>query len=143
MANLIHIIYASKETEKLDDAVLFDLLARSKRDNQRRDVTGMLLYDQGCFLQILEGEKETVEKLFDKIQKDKRHTNVVIIIKEAIAERRFSDWSMGHAAISCEDLKKIEGLNDFFVGGQCLGYIDKGRAKKILHAFSVGRWHLS
>ena len=142
MSELMHLIYASKATIDFSDDDIVDLLTKARKNNQSLNVTGMLLFEKGSFLQVLEGEEETVNKLFTKISRDKRHANIVNIISEAISERYLSDWSMGYVSISRSELEKIEGMNDFFKGGSCLADIDKGRAKKILNAFAGGRWRL-
>jgi len=142
MSELMHLIYASKATVDFSDNDLVELLKKARKNNHSLDVTGMLLFDNGSFLQVLEGEEETVNMLFKEISKDERHENIVKIINEAIPERQFNDWSMGYASISRSELEKIEGMNDFFKGSTCLADIDKGRAKKILTVFSNGRWRL-
>lgn len=142
MSDLIHLIYASKATIDFSEDDIVYLLAKARKNNNSLNVTGMLLFDKGSFLQILEGEEKVVNKLFTEISKDKRHGNIVKIITEAISRRHFNDWSMGYARISRSELEKIEGMNDFFKGSTCLADIDKGRAKKILTAFADGRWRL-
>lgn len=139
---LVHLIYASKVTNGFSVNDTVELLTKAREKNHSLNVTGMLLFDEDSFLQVLEGEAETVSKLFTEISKDKRHAKIVKIITEAICERYFNHWSMGCASISRSELEKIEGMNDFFRGGSCLVDLDKGRAKKILKAFADGRWRL-
>lgn len=142
MEDLIHIIYASEEDQILTDDVVFEILAKSRENNRKLNVTGMLLKDGASFFQVLEGEEAVVNRLFNRIEKDSRHKNIVKIICEAIPERTFADWSMGYAKVSREELSKIEGLNDFFLRHSCLTEIDTGRAKKLLKAFADGKWRL-
>ena len=142
MSKLIHLNYASRITSDISEDEILDILSAARKNNKANDVSGMLLYENGSFLQILEGEEETVNDLFEHISKDDRHNSIVKIISEAIAQRDFSDWSMGFANISLKKLEKLEGLNDFFVSGNCLADLDAGRAKKVLEAFSKGRWRL-
>jgi hypothetical protein len=66
---------------------------------------------------------------------------VVEIIHEPIARRSFSAWTMGFARLDEADRAQIPGLNDFFGAGHALNQIDGGRARKLLEAFSAGRWH--
>lgn len=142
MQQLIHLVYASKETRPLKTEEIYELLSQSRAHNRNLEVTGMLLYSQGSFFQILEGDETTVKALFEKIKRDSRHANVVQIVSEAIYKRTFSDWSMGYAALPAQELERIDGFNDFFSSGRCLADLDTGRAKKLLHAFGSGRWHL-
>ncbi|WP_351125024.1 BLUF domain-containing protein, partial [Shewanella sp. T24-MNA-CIBAN-0130] len=140
---LYHLIYASQETHKMGEDEILELLSKSKLANDKLSITGMLLYDERSFFQVLEGDKEIIENLFAHIAKDKMHEKVTKIIFEAIPERNFSKWSMGYSIVSSRDLNAIDGLNDFFSGENCLGDVDEGRAKKLLSAFSDGRWRLS
>jgi len=61
--------------------------------------------------------------------------------REPLVKRSFGGWSMGFSSVSPGELTKIDGLNDFFAGGSCFSQLDAGRAKKLLAAFSQGRWH--
>ena len=140
MPSLIHLIYASVATQELGTEQLTDLLRQSREANERVGLTGMLLYSDGNFFQVLEGEPEEVDKLYEKLHQDKRHTQLTLIIREPIVSRSFGDWSMGFSNISLNELEKIEGLNDFFHGGSCFTQLDAGREKKLLAAFGDGRW---
>jgi hypothetical protein len=140
MGRLIHIIYASAESTITMKDELLDLLEKSRKNNLNEGITGMLLHIEGSFFQILEGEEKSVEKLFELICRDQRHHKITVIIKESIAERAFSEWSMAFAGATKKQLENIEGLNDFFEHGSYLADIDPGRAKKILKAFSKGHW---
>ena len=143
MNSLYHLIYASKETHKVSEDEILELLSQSRQANKKLSITGMLLYNESSFFQVLEGEKDIIENLFAHIAKDKRHEKVTKIIFEVIPERKFSEWSMGYSIVSSRDLNAIEGMNDFFSGGNCLCDLDNGRAKKLLSAFSDGRWRLN
>ncbi len=75
-------------------------------------MTGLLLYLDGNFMQVLEGPEEAVMDIFGKIEKDIRHTNIIVILKDPIAEREFSEWSM--AFLNLDEIAKNEsGLSDF------------------------------
>jgi hypothetical protein len=102
----------------------------------------MLLHSDsdGSFFQVLEGEAAAIDQLFQKLLLDNRHSHLTVIIREPIAERSFGDWSMGFSSVSPEKLRKVPGLNDFFQKGSCFTDLDSGRAKKLLSAFSEGRW---
>ncbi len=140
MSPLVHLIYSSAATKPLPRAELVDLLDRARAKNSSLGITGMLLYVEGSFLQVLEGEPHAVEELFDVISGDPRHGGVVTIIHEPIAKRDFGEWSMGLADISADDLDSIVGLNDFFEMESCFTDLDSGRTKKLLKAFRAGRW---
>lgn len=140
MPTLIHLIYASVATQEFSHADLEALLAQSRKANKETGLTGMLLYSQGSFFQVVEGEAEAVERLYVKLCADPRHTQLTVIVREPIARRSFRTWSMGFSNASSQELATIPGLNDFFQSGSCLQQLDAGRAKKLLSAFARGRW---
>lgn len=142
MSSLIHTIYASRAVTDFSKDDIVNLLSKARKKNASLGITGMLLYDNGSFFQILEGEEAVLDQLFNEITADQRHHQIAKIISEAIPKRQFSDWSMGYAAISSDELKTIKGMNDFFTKQNCLAKIDAGRAKKLLKAFAQGRWRL-
>jgi Sensors of blue-light using FAD len=138
--SLIHCIYASTSTCHFGDDELSALLRKARQSNQALGVTGMLLHVDGSFFQVLEGEPEKVDALFGKIASDSRHSRVTIIIREPIARRSLTDWTMGYTPIAKQDVATIVGQNDFFAGASCLADLDDRRAKKLLAAFGKGRW---
>lgn len=142
MSDLYHLMYVSKETKKLSNDEVIEFLKAIRKNNIEYNITGMLLYDDGIFFQVIEGSKEHIENLFQSLLRDSRHHGVVQIIFEAIYERKFADWSMGYAQMSKEELSSIEAMNDFFKEGSCLMDLDSGRAKKLLKAFADGRWRI-
>lgn len=141
--DLIHCIYASAASQPFSMEEIQELLEKSRNNNAALGVTGMLLYEDGSFFQVLEGERESVAKVYTKVAADKRHQRVSKLIYEPIEERHFGDWSMGHAEISKDQLGEIEGLNDFFRNARCFTQLDDGRAKQLLKAFKDGRWRTS
>ncbi len=140
MSDLIHLIYVSVATDQFAEADLIGLLDIARVNNAAIEVTGMLLYSERNFFQVLEGEQEVVEGLYEKIASDSRHGKVTKIIQEPIEDRAFGKWTMGYTGASREQLRAIDGLSDFFSGGTCLAEIDSGRSKKLLGAFAKGRW---
>jgi hypothetical protein len=139
-ANLVHYIYASSLSEGYDSSELDLILKKARHNNEELDVTGMLLFDQGSFFQVLEGEEPVVASLYEKISLDERHSNLVKIIVEPIEERSFWNWSMGVAHLTRRELAAIPGMNDFFADGHSLAQLDFGRAKSLLAAFRDGRY---
>jgi hypothetical protein len=140
MSSLIHCIYTSAASRPLETADITDLLQKARDSNQRLGLTGMLLYTEGSFFQVLEGEPDVVDALYAKIVVDKRHVQVTKVVREPISKRAFDAWSMGFSAATRAELASIPGLNDFFGKAQSFTAIDAGRAKKLLEAFADGRW---
>ncbi len=140
MSTLVHLIYASTAVNDFDQQELVVLLRKAREANAQVGITGMLLYIEGNFFQVLEGEPAAVDRQFAKIALDKRHAKVVTIIKEPIVKRAFGDWTMGFAEISVREFQRLDGLNDFFAEGSVLAQLGSGRAKKLVTAFGQGSW---
>lgn len=140
MPDLMHCIYASAATRHFEAAELTALLQAARKHNDAAGLTGMLLYTEGSFFQVLEGIPDAVEALYARIERDKRHEHVTKIVAEAIPSRSFEHWTMGFSQVSRKELALISGTNDFFSGSSCFLGLDNGRAKKLLSAFREGRW---
>ena len=140
---LVHLIYTSAISPSLDKDEILEILKAARTKNAKLGVTGMLLFDEGDFFQILEGDADVVNRLFATIGKDKRHHQVTKVILEPIPERNFSDWTMGYSKIPRTEIETIDGLNDFFTTGKSLHDLDEGRARKLLDAFKEGKWRSS
>jgi Sensors of blue-light using FAD len=142
--NLVHCVYCSASTKiPLSSTELEVLLSECRRSNAKADVTGILLYQNGSFFQVLEGEGEKVEALFSRISSDKRHHQTKKIIFECIPTRYFAAWTMGFPKITSKELATIPGLNDFFHHGTSYVELGEGRAKSLLAAFKDGKWRAS
>lgn len=140
MSTLVHLIYASTAVNDFDQQELVVLLRKAREANAQAGITGMLLYIEGNFFQVLEGEQAAVDRQFAKIALDQRHAKVVTIIKEPIVKRAFGDWTMGFAEITLREFQRLDGLNDFFAEGSVLAQLGSGRAKKLVTAFAQGSW---
>jgi Sensors of blue-light using FAD len=92
---LVRLIYASRAVPAIDQEELLAILKKSKANNPKSGVTGALCFSEGVFLQVLEGGRAAVNKLYNRIASDARHTDVVLLNYEEIEERRFAGWSMG------------------------------------------------
>jgi hypothetical protein len=112
-ASMIQISYISQAAEPMSSEDLLSLLMQCRRNNMARDVTGMLLFANGTFLQVVEGDDRVVDDLVAVIEKDPRHTSVQLLGRRAIEARQYADWSMGFERVTSESFKTIEGLRDF------------------------------
>lgn len=140
MTDLIQLVYVSKATGEVSCEDLTKLLLKIRPNNQLNNITGMLLFDGGSFMQVIEGAPNDIAHLFSRIQLDPRHEQIVHILEKPIAKRQFPDWSMGFRDITDAMLDSIDGLNDFFVAKSCLAQVDSSRAVRILDAFAKGKW---
>jgi hypothetical protein len=109
---MFRIIYSSAATAPFSEQQLEDLLQKSRRDNLAADITGMLLYKDGNFMQTLEGPVIAVRTLLEKIKSDPRHGDVTTLMEGPILERSFGSWSMGFKKITQETLSGLPGYHD-------------------------------
>jgi hypothetical protein len=141
---LVHCIYCSASTAaELTPAEVSELLNNCRSSNAKCEITGMLLYQQRSFFQVLEGDRNVVESLFKKISADPRHERVTKVVQEPIEERAFANGTLGYPRLTAKELGGIPGLNDFFASGKSYLEIGEGRAKNLLAAFKDGRWRTS
>jgi hypothetical protein len=101
---LVRLLYASRTAKAIDDKLIDAILHCSQENNLVHGITGVLCLDHrtGLFLQVLEGARPAVNRLFTNIMKDPRHDNVLLLMFDEIEERRFPGWRMGSV-----DLNKI------------------------------------
>lgn len=110
-STMFSLVYVSSATHLFTDQELIDLLKKSRANNQRQDITGLMLYKDGNFIQVLEGPEEAVLATFNKIALDPRHTGLVILSRQQIAERQFPDWAMGFR--NANKLQDVAGVSAY------------------------------
>ena len=86
------------------------VLASSRRNNAADGITGALMFNRGCFAQVLEGPRPALERTFERIQRDPRHEDVLLLQFERIQERGFPDWSMAFIGHSAEGSRLHDGI---------------------------------
>ncbi len=93
-AALYFLIYVSKATQPLDGAALEALRKRARDFNRSAGITGCLIYRDGYFMQMLEGQRASLFALLDKIKADPRHHDVRMVIESPLRQRVFQDWGL-------------------------------------------------
>ena len=88
--------YRSKAIEDITPNDVYEIVKTAKEFNSSLDITGCLIFDNGYFIQILEGKKEYVEELYFKIKKDRRHTFANVLSKGIAPKRIFENWDMAY-----------------------------------------------
>jgi hypothetical protein len=134
---VIQLIYTSAAARPFTTEALRELLRRARETNTALGVSGLLLHVDGTFLQLLEGERDAVQGLYDRISRDPRHARVVTLLARDIDERNFPDWSMGFfdgtgRATSVAGYRAGTGFTD--LAG------DTSTVLKIVRDFRGGRW---
>jgi hypothetical protein len=105
MKNLIQIIYISRSTfVPADNSVGIEpnvarILHKSRSNNVKNGLVGVLYFGNGCFFQCLEGEETAVDALYQKLEADPRHKDVRLISKKRIAAKSFGNWAMKYVPI--------------------------------------------
>jgi hypothetical protein len=111
---LCRLVYFSRSElrhEELKTSVE-QILVASQRNNARVGVTGALMFNSGCFAQVLEGVPSAVEETFERIQLDMRHRETVVLLVQPTSHRVFSNWSMGYVGTSATDKRMLGGVSD-------------------------------
>lgn len=135
---MIQLIYRSAATSPLSEAQLGDLLKQARDTNARLGLTGLLLYDDGSFLQVLEGEPQPLLTLYERILKDPRHDRIMKLLHCELEHRRFGEWRMGFVSVTRLGLS-IPGYSDFLRhGGTTTSTGDQ--ALRVLSQFRDGRF---
>jgi hypothetical protein len=107
------LIYVSIATDPFAQKDLVDLLTVSRRNNTADGITGLLLFKEGKFMQLLEGEKEAVDRLFEKIKSDPRHGNVITLLSGEQDGRGFADFSMGFQNLDDPSVRSLPGYSPY------------------------------
>jgi len=134
---MLSIVYVSSATHLLEDGELVEMLRTCVKNNTRDQITGLLLYKGGNFMQAIEGPDDAVRALFERILQDPRHTAVYKLRETPIQQREFSKWSMAFRNVDRLPPEALAGfslfLNDEFTAD--VFRQDPGRAHKLLLMF--------
>ncbi|WP_281560554.1 BLUF domain-containing protein [Thalassomonas sp. RHCl1] len=134
---MVHLIYTSSAVGVPNEQDLTELLEQARARNIRQNITGMLLYANGTYMQVLEGDSRDVHDIYASIKKDPRNTNVLTLVEEVIPARSFPDWSMGFRNLTVCSPEDLPGFIDV-LNEQAKHKIvikDEGISKKLLANF--------
>ena len=130
---MYRLVYKSVACAPFSETELKKLLMNSRLRNAEAGLTGMLIYDGGTFLQMLEGDMAPIFKTFARIERDPRHKDIAVLLRDPnAAERAFGHWSMGYAGGST-----AAGILKGFVdlpNGLRTASLDRSSAVRILDA---------
>ena len=119
-SSLFQLVYYSRNRlggtpEALSEAIN-QILSKSRANNEAVDVSGALMFNAGCFGQVLEGPRGAIEQTFERIQQDPRHGDVSVLAFGPIEKRSFARWSMGFVGSAAADGERyghIAGASGF------------------------------
>ena len=145
---LVHrLVYSSAATTAFSQENLIELLEKARSNNERMNVSGMLLHHEGTFIQVLEGDGEVIESLYSRIEDDDRHEEPRVLLRESEVPRSYSEWTMGFVRATDEMIEAVDGLNDFMRQSGSKGEAARSdaeesddRVQKILEQFRGGLW---
>lgn len=110
---MYYTVYASCASSPFTQQQLVELLNQSRTNNEKLDITGILLYNRGTFIQLLEGDEDKVKALYAKIDKDPRHKLIFTLMEGHKDERQFPSWSMAFRDLDSPDIQNLPGFNNF------------------------------
>ncbi|MBC7757050.1 MAG: BLUF domain-containing protein [Bdellovibrio sp.] len=121
MTSLIQLIYISRSTfapaelSNIIEPNVARILLKSRVNNKKNGLVGVLYFGDGCFFQCLEGTAESVDQLYETLLNDTRHKDLKILSRKSIDALSFSDWSMKHVQLEDGMIKllKSQGLKTF------------------------------
>lgn len=135
--NLFFLTYVSIANNDFSPEQLVELLETSRRNNEKSGITGMLLYKDRRFLQVLEGAEDAVRVTYARIERDPRHRDLVLLLSDEEQEREFADWSMAFHELDDQTARELPGFSPFL--GTELSpdefKDDPSRARKLLRIF--------
>jgi Sensors of blue-light using FAD len=134
---MLSLVYVSSANQAFSDGDLMVLLQQSREKNERLRITGMLLYKDGNFMQVLEGPDDAVTPLYATIESDFRHHGLIELLRRPIQAREFPSWSMGFQKLRDVDLQQTPGYSTFLNEPlNSRGFqSDPTRAQKLLAVF--------
>jgi hypothetical protein len=99
-------IYCSRASAGVDEAAVDQIIAAARRWNPARGITGLLVCGSGVFFQWIEGPRDNVMELMDRIRADPRHEHVVTLSEtEEVRERLFPEWDM--ELVSASEIREV------------------------------------
>lgn len=132
---MVHaIVYLSSSRIMSDETELVEIIEESRKNNASSNITGALLYCNGSIIQALEGEKEAVHALFEKIQRDQRHTQVIPLFQGTVPSRSFDKWTMGYSTLNKRNMQELREQLPF-IDNPHLPATDGNKVLAILQTF--------
>ncbi|MVO08394.1 bluf domain protein [Flavobacterium sp. TP390] len=110
---MYRIIYLSSATTKFTNEEILTLLNASRKNNEANEITGLLLYSDGNFLQIIEGKQKKIKALYAKINMDQRHRNIIKVFEGKVSHRIYPKWHMGFNSIDKEFENQTIGTDSY------------------------------
>jgi len=108
--SLYQLIYVSSAKNDIAEEDINNIIKSAINFNSKNDITGLLLYRSGIFMQLLEGSQTLIDPLFEKIKQDNRHNNIIQLIAQSAKERMYPNWAMGLKKLGDLDFKMVNEI---------------------------------
>ena len=128
------IVYSSLANKKMLKSDLYVILRQARLNNEQSGVTGILIFSDGYFFQVLEGEENIIADLYKKIFTDDRHSDIKLLLEEKLEKRSFPNWGMAYATPSVREMANWAGLRNAFTLDDTLNILrsEKDRVRNLL-----------
>ena len=131
---MFYLIYVSHAADGLKSSDLHDILKKAHEVNANLDITGLLLYKNKRFMQLIEGQEDAVRGLYQKILQDPRHRDLIVLQEDTEPERQFPGWSMAFRNLNAlPSADKLESGEIEFADDALERHSNK--ATQLLHLF--------
>ena len=131
---MFYLIYVSHAADGLKSSDLHDILNKAHQVNANLGITGLLLYKNKRFMQLIEGQEDAVRGLYQKILQDPRHRDLIVLQEDTEPERQFPGWSMAFRNLNAlPSADKLESGEIEFADGALERHSNK--ATQLLHLF--------
>lgn len=129
------ISYVSTANLDLQEQGVKDIMSKANEFNTYENITGLLLYNESNFFQLLEGEKKTVQELYSKIIKDSRHHDIIKFLEKPVSKPAFD----GYMTDFITDTKKCNRLllKDYLHYIEVLNTESQKAVKRVLELMMV------
>lgn len=132
---IFQLLYFSTANHKMDEPELTEILKKANLTNIQKGISGFLLYMDGTFAQVLEGQEKIVNELYlNKITKDNRHHDCMVLVERTVPAREFPEWSMGFHNLSGKKLDHLPGFTSLanWVKAQEVSPPQPGQLRKMM-----------
>ena len=103
-----YLIYSCFRPSQSTDQQIQEILEVSQVNNDQDQITGILLYSETKFVQYLEGDKEKLDLLYQKIKRDSRQVGAMKLMSKPLEKRLFPSWAMAHKRLDSEEIEFLE-----------------------------------
>jgi len=125
---MYHIIYISQAKAETTLTTLVVLLMQARALNKQQQITGALVYGDGQYMQVMEGEEAVLHDLYERVAKDTRHFNVRKLAEGPIEARTFGDWTMAFGEVPAAEFQVLRTIAEYQTPDEAANQLDAHQA---------------